>query len=175
MQESGIQVSLFGKYPLSSEYLHIGESSSFTNSILSWIQAGYEALLKKRQKYVRDRIHHLYFSNREGASCVYATLRLSKDSKGREYPLIVLVEVSPSNEEKMYDTLWRKNLEVFQGIHTLEKLESTLEQYQLEGIAEGNLRELDEGVLATFVSEDFSKSKHFYRSLQVDDFIEMMR
>ncbi|RLA76439.1 MAG: type VI secretion system-associated protein TagF [Epsilonproteobacteria bacterium] len=175
MKEPSMRVSLFGKHPSSSEYLYLGESSSFTNSIVSWIKAGYEALLKNRQKYLLDIVQHFYFLNKETDSFVCATLKLSKDSKGREYPLIILVEVAVSKEMRDFQAIWSKNLEIFQNIYSLEELENLLKKYTIDSSHEKNFKNIDRDILAAFVSEDFLKSKLFYKPLQIDDFIEMMR
>ena len=56
MQKLQQQVSLFGKHPSSCEYLHFGQDSNFANSIVQWIQKGYESLLQSRTVNKLDKI-----------------------------------------------------------------------------------------------------------------------
>ena len=175
MQESSMRASLFGKHPLSSEYLYMGESSPFVNSIVSWVQVGYEALLKKRRKDISDVLHHLYFANNMGESFVCATLKMSKDSKGRVYPLILLVEVTSTQKPQNYSTLWSRNVEIFKEMESLERVEHLLRHYKVEAKEERAFLDLDENILSAFINEEFLIDKKFYTSIQVDDFIEMMR
>ena len=169
---SELRVSLFGKHPSSSEYLYLGDNSPFTDAIVSWVKAGYEVLLKNRQKYPSDISHHLYFLNKEINRFVCATLKISRDAKGREYPLVILVEGTPVKD---YQAIWRTNLEVFETMHSVVSLKELLPTYKVEMVYENGFVDLDEEALAMFVNEDFSKNKQFYKSLQVNDFIEMMR
>ncbi len=174
MQELGIKVSVFGKHPSTSEYLYLGESSNFMNSIVSWIKAGYEVLLKNRQKYPSHRVQHFYFSNRDGDSFVCASFKLSRDENAREYPLVILVEVPETQQNKDYKSIWCKNLDILHSVGSLEELENSLSKYEPIYNNE-TFKDFDIDVLAAFINEDFSKTKLFFKPLQVDDFIEMMR
>jgi len=174
MSGFGMQVSLFGKHPSSSEYLHLGQNSDFTSSIINWIENGYEVLLKIRQAYATHRVLNFYFLNKDTDSFVCGTLQLSKDSKGREYPIVILVQMQGIEQHRDCQALWNKNLDIFKNAKSLDELIDTLSRYKII-FDEKTSQEIDTKVLAAFMSEDFSKLKLFYQPLQIDDFIEMMR
>jgi type VI secretion system ImpM family protein len=216
MDELQLQVSLFGKHPSSSEYLHVGQSSNFTNSIAKWIQEGYEALLQSRTSYTSDNTSHFYFLDTQDDSFVCGSVKLSRDAKNREYPLVIFTQVhsyssfSNSYEPMQYSQeIWKEILEIFKRESDLQELKSMLAK--LSTIRPSDLDykasqaemlkvhkdvedksftafvdslEIDWEDLhlkvpslasSTFVNEQFCKTKLFYRPLQIDDFISIMR
>ncbi len=174
MQKLDMEVSVFGKHPSSSEYLYLGNGSEFTFSIILWIQSGYEALLKNRQKYSSDMIQHFYFSNKDTGSFVCASFKLSKDDNSREYPLVILVEVHETKQGRDYHSIWSKNLDILKSIGSLGELEDSLSEYEV-AFNEKTFHDIDLDVISAFVGEDFSITKLFYEPLHVNDFIEIMR
>jgi len=68
--------------------------------------------VKTRQKYFSGEIQNFYFFNKNINSYVCGTIKLSKDSKGREYPLIILVEIHNllTQQIECFYNIWNKNL-----------------------------------------------------------------
>lgn len=171
MKEFKVEASLFGKHPSSREYIHLGENSELTFSIINWVKAGYEALLKNRKKYSSDMIQHLYFLDSKTDSIVCGTLMFSRDAGGREYPLLILVQTLQMQDCK---AIWSQNIDILNNTKSLDELKDALHNYKVLQIQENSLG-IDTDALSVFVNKDFSKNKVFYKPLQVDDFIEIMR
>jgi len=170
-----MEASLFGKHPSSSEYINLGQNSNFTLSIINWIKQGYEAVLKIQQINQSNKIQHLYFLDRDRDCIVCASIKLSRDANGREYPLVVLVEMHGNNQKEYFQDICNKNLEIFRGSHSLEELGNILKSYKTSDFRKKDMKDIDTNVLAAFVSGDFSKMQLFYKSVGIDNFIEMMR
>ncbi|MEA1892867.1 MAG: type VI secretion system-associated protein TagF [Campylobacterota bacterium] len=138
MQELKAEVSLFGKHPSSSEYLHLGISSSFTDAISHWIESSYEVLLQSRIIYSKDSLKHFYFLNEKEDSFICGTLGLSRDSKNREYPLVVFAEVYPYSyfsashvALQFSHVVCRKMLDIFTQKSNKQELRVLLQQISI--------------------------------------------
>jgi hypothetical protein len=152
----------------------LGQNSDFTSSILGWIKNGYEILLKTRESYDRKRVLNFYFLDKETDTLVCGTLQLSHDFSGREYPIVILVQMQGIEEQRDYEALWSRNLDILKNAKNVDELVDDLANYELL-FKEKNLQELDTKVLAAFIKKDFTSFKQFYTPLQIDDFIEIMR
>ena len=178
MKNLELKVSLFGKHPSSSEYLYIGNNSEFMNSVSKWIESGYESVLNVKMGAKSDKIHHFVFLNKSSDSFITGSIKLNKDFHGREFPLVIAVEVLPyasfANVEevvKFSKTINKKVMEIFTNDYTLEELKS-----QLLVLSENSVVvEGKNNIFAIFMDEEFSEAKLFLRPVKVDDFITMMR
>ena len=62
-----MKISLFGKHPSINEYIHEGENSMFMNSVIHWIEKGYETCLQNRTLEKLTKIQHFCFINTQQA------------------------------------------------------------------------------------------------------------
>ena len=182
-QKLELRVSLFGKHPSTSEYLYLGEHSAFVHSISQWIRDGYEAFLKSRLVYDEGRVYNFYFFNNISNSFVCGSMKLSQDSKGRFYPLLIFVEIPSSLSLQLnslvvkLNQIWQKISNVFNKKLTLEELKQSIDTLnKLDNVVcHTSLESVEKGVLGAFFSEDFSQKKLFYETVNIDDFINLMR
>ena len=182
-QKLKLRVSLFGKHPSNSEYLYLGEQSAFVYSILQWIKDGYEAFLKSRLVYHEGRVHNFYFFNHISNSFVCGSMKLSRDSKGRFYPLLIFVEIPSSLSIQLNplivksNQIWQKISNIFNKKLTLEELKQSIDTLNKidEVVCHAPFDSIEKRVLGAFFSEDFSQKKLFYETLNIDDFINLMR
>jgi len=179
MKELDLRVSLFGKHPSSSEYLYLGENSDFMKSVLKWVEKGYETLLQSRLANKSSDIHHFCFLNKKVDSFICGSVKLSKDNNNRQYPLVIAIEVSPygsflnSQEVMEYaKSINEKILEIFNQDCNLEELKMQL--LKLSNCKE-SVSIKEDLVSSIFMNENFSQVNMFFRPLEIDDFIEMMR
>ncbi len=131
MKEFAPKVSLFGKHQSSSEYLYLGEMSSFVNSISRWIKESYEVLLQSRVVYNKDALSYFYFLNEKEDSFVCGTLMMSRDSQKREYPLAIFVELSSYSSFLTPFQSVEQSQAICKDIFNLFNKESTLEELKL--------------------------------------------
>jgi len=178
MRDFALKVSLFGKHPSSSEYLYFGHTSEFINSVAKWIENGYEALLQSRISKRSSEVHHFCFVNKSDNTIVTGSLKLNKDSRGREYPLVIAVEISPyssfgNSQEVMEFTkgINKKILAIFEKECSLEELKKELSQLvSYEDICNDG----ENKISAIFMDEKFSQANMFFRPLEINDFVKMM-
>ena len=178
MKNLETKVSLFGKHPSSSEYLYIGESSELINSLTKWIEKGYESLLQGRRS-IKEEMHHFCFLNKNSDSFVCGTIKPSKDSKNRKYPLVIAIEVFPysffkdSNKFREYLKATNKQiLKIFEKGCTLEELKKELQKLSVCKNISNDKKDI---FSAMFMSEDFSQTEMFFRPLEINDFVNMMK
>lgn len=178
MKDLETKVSLFGKHPSSSEYLYIGENSELINSLAKWVEKGYESLLQRRE-YLKEDVHHFCFLNKNDDSFVCGTIKPSRDSRNRRYPLVVAVEVSPyssfgdSNRFREYLKYVNKQiLKIFEKGCTLEELKKEVKKLSVCKNIFDNKKDI---FSAMFMSKDFLQTEMFFRPLEIDDFVNIMR
>jgi len=178
MKNLKMKISLFGKHPSNNEYIHNGENSVFMNSVISWIEKGYEAYLQNRTLEELKKIQHFCFINTQTDSFICGNIKPSKDRQSRKYPLIVAIEVSPCSTFKTQEdiinyseNLNKKILKILEEEYSLEGLKAKLSSlYENKNF----IKETKNKISAIFTNEDFSISKTFYRPLEVDDFRDIM-
>ncbi len=179
MKNLSLKVSLFGKHPSSSEYLYFGKNSDFMNSVVKWVENGYETLLQTRLSNRSKEIHHFCFLNVKIDSFICGSIKFSKDSKNREYPLVIAVEVTPYssflNSQGVIEyakSINKEILNVFNEDYNLKELKMQL--LKLSKFEE-DVTGVDDLFSSVFMNEDFSQFRTFYRPLDIDDFTVMMR
>lgn len=174
-----MQVSLFGKHPSSSEYLHIDVSSDFMNAVCRWVETGYETLLQNRLAKKSTEIHHFCFFNAQKESMICGSMKMSHDSRQRQYPLVIAVEVTDYTAFFDVQEAVVFSKEICSEITKLLRLE-----YDVSSLKEA-LKQLSLYVptciteettpSSIFMNEDFSETKLFFRPLEINDFITTMR
>ena len=172
------KVSLFGKHPLSSEYLYFGENSEFMNSLIKWVDTGYETLLQSRT-FIKKEMHHFCFVNKESDSFICGTIKSSQDNKHRKYPLVIAVEISPYSffqdlqEFREYlKSINKQIVEIFKKEYSLEELKDDLKKLSN---SKNILDDKKDIFSAMFMNEDFSQTEMFFRPLEINDFVNMMK
>lgn len=178
MDRRTLQAALFGKHPSSSEYLYLNVHSDFMNSVSKWVEKGYEALLQSRVTQKSSKVHHFCFFNRQEESMICGSMKISQDRRGRKYPLVIAVEVSPYssfvNRQEAIDfskKISQKIIKIFQKECDLEALKHELQQLSRSEFLSATV---ESPMSSLFMNEDFSESKLFYRPLEINDFITTM-
>ena len=112
MKNLKMKISLFGKHPSINEYIHEGENSMFMNSVIHWIEKGYETCLQNRTLEKLTKIQHFCFINTQTDSFICGNIKPSKDRQNRKYPFVIAIEISPySTFETQEDIInYSKNL-----------------------------------------------------------------
>jgi len=171
--------TLFGKHPSSSEYLHIGPRSAFMNSVAQWVEKGYETLLQNREIKVDEKIHHFAFLNAKEERLICGSMKLSRDSRGRRYPLVIATELQDSDAFVSTRELRTLSREIARKSAAILKSELDLAGLKeaLRELAEYQPKKREEEQMPTAIimDESFSEETLFYRPLLVDDFIETVR
>lgn len=174
-----MNVSLFGKHPSSSEYLHLGLPSDFMNAVAKWVEKGYETLLQNRVQQPAESLHHFSFFNTKERRMICGSMKLSHDSKHRKYPLVIAVEVPEYNTFLTPQQTMTFSKEISMKIATILTKECKLDVLKDELNKLALYRPLniekEEVPSAILMSEDFSEAKLFYRPLEINDFIETVR
>ena len=179
MSKKIITVTLFGKHPSSSEYLHLGEHSTFMNTVTEWVEKGFETLLQNREAKRTSKVQHFCFFNDKEERMICGSMTLSQDKIGRMYPLLIAVEVTkyatlfnPYEALAFSKDISRKVVKIFQKECDLQTLKHELDQLSRY---EPLIKQDEDIASSILMSEDFSEAKLFYRPLELNDFITSMR
>jgi type VI secretion system protein VasJ len=79
----------FGKHPAAKDYFRLGASTPFFEGLFTWIEDGYQ-LLTTRENSPSDFCSWRFWSKEAGKeSLVCGVIRVSSDSFGRPYPLVI--------------------------------------------------------------------------------------
>lgn len=85
----GWQWAAFGKHPAAKDYFRMGEDTPFFEKFFTWIEDGYQ-LLTRKEKGSPDFCSWRFWSRESGRnSLVCGVARVSSDSFGRPYPLVI--------------------------------------------------------------------------------------
>jgi len=178
MIDLDMKVSLFGKHPSSSEYLYVGKNSESMNSFVKWVEKGYESLLQNRVSTTKE-MHHFCFLNKYDDSFICGTIKLSQDNKNRKYPLVIAIEISPYSffqdlqELREYlKSINKQIVGIFKKEYTLEELKEEVKKLSSNKNILSDKKEL---FSAMFMSEDFLQTEMFFRPLEINDFVNMMK
>jgi len=178
MQPLVLNVALFGKHPSSSEYIYFGHNSKFINSIIHWVEESYETLLQSRTPKRPKEVCHFCFINRAENSFICSSMKMSRDSKNREYPLVAAIEISPYSFFKGYHEVLEYSKLLNKKVLNILKQECNLEELKkgLGILSKYNKFENQEDsfVSSIFMNEDFSEVKLFSRPLEINDFTNLM-
>lgn len=171
--------ALFGKHPSSSEYLFLGNDSPFMCSIKLWVEKGYESFLQGRKSKKSNSMYHFCFIKQNSNTFICGSVKMSKDSQKREYPLVIAVEASSllpfDNTQQIVEytkSINKKILKIFQKELQLMDLKQEL----LHLSTNDKLKKQENNFISSiFMNEDFSEVELFSRPLEISDFTRIMR
>jgi len=79
----------FGKHPAATDYFRLGESTPFFEGLYSWVEEGYQ-LLAARENSDPDFCSWRFWARDSGKEIIVCgVVRVSSDSFGRTYPLVI--------------------------------------------------------------------------------------
>ena len=83
------QWAAFGKHPAAKDYFRLGENTPFLEGLFTWIEDGYQ-LLTTKENAAPDFCSWRFWAREAGKeSLVCGVVRVSSDSFGRPYPLVI--------------------------------------------------------------------------------------
>ncbi len=79
----------FGKHPAAGDYFRLGDDAPFFDGLFSWVEDGYQHLVS-RENRDPDFCSWRFWARDSGReSLVFGVVRVSSDSFGRPYPLVI--------------------------------------------------------------------------------------
>ena len=101
----GWQWAAFGKHPAAKDYFQFGESTPFLEGLFAWIEDGYQ-LLTTKETVAPDFCSWRFIAKSAGKeSLVCGVVRVSSDSFGRPYPLVITGTGALRNWQDNWDLL----------------------------------------------------------------------
>jgi type VI secretion system protein VasJ len=80
----------FGKHPTAKDYFQLGEETPFVGGLFGWVEKGYQ-LLTGKEGGASDFCSWRFWAREAGtSSLVCGVVRVSSDSLGRPYPLVIM-------------------------------------------------------------------------------------
>jgi type VI secretion system protein VasJ len=115
--EKNWQWAAFGKHPAAKDYFRLGEETPFVEGLFRWVESGYQ-LLTAKENAAPDFCSWRFWAreaNKNSLAC--GVVRVSSDSLGRPYPLVIMGSGPLSN--------WRENWDLlpFSGERTWRQIE----------------------------------------------------
>jgi type VI secretion system protein VasJ len=99
------QWAAFGKHPAAKDYFRMGENTPFFEGLFTWIEDGYQ-LLTTKENAAPDFCSWRFWAREAGKdSLVCGVVRVSSDSFGRPYPLVITGNGSLRNWHDNWDLL----------------------------------------------------------------------
>jgi type VI secretion system protein VasJ len=99
------QWAAFGKHPAARDYFQLGESTPFLEGLFAWIEDGYQ-LLTTKETVAPDFCSWRFITRPSGKeSLMCGVVRVSSDSFGRPYPLVIAGTGSLRNWQENWDLL----------------------------------------------------------------------
>ncbi len=87
---TGWNWSAFGKHPAAADYFRLGHASPFVEGVTKWVESGYR-LLAERGDATPPFCSWRFWARGYGRdSLVIGVVRVSSDSMGRPYPLLIM-------------------------------------------------------------------------------------
>lgn|GEM_PF-186321 len=124
----------FGKHPTAKDYFSLGEETSFVTGLFSWVENGYQ-LLTGKENASPDFCSWRFWAREAGKnSIVCGVVRVSSDSLGRPYPLVIMGSGPLGSWQENWDLLpfsaertWRQIEYIAANIFTdFKKLEEEI-------------------------------------------------
>lgn len=99
------QWAAFGKHPTAKDYFRLGEETPFVEGLFGWVEKGYQ-LLTTRENATPDFCSWRFWVREAGKnSLVCGVVRVSSDSLGRPYPLVIMGAGPLQNWQENWDLL----------------------------------------------------------------------
>ena len=99
------QWAAFGKHPTAKDYFRLGEETPFVEGLFGWVENGYQ-LLTARENGSPDFCSWRFWAREAGKNTlVCGVLRVSSDSLGRPYPLVIMGSGTLKNWQENWDLI----------------------------------------------------------------------
>jgi len=99
------QWAAFGKHPTAKDYFRLGEETPFVEGLFGWVEKGYQ-LLTTKENATPDFCSWRFWVREAGkSSLVCGVVRVSSDSLGRPYPLVIMGAGHVRNWQENWDLL----------------------------------------------------------------------
>lgn len=82
--------SAFGKHPAAADYFRLGHSSPFVDGLTKWVESGYRLLAEQSDMSPPFCSWRFWARGFGRESLVLGVVRVSSDSLGRPYPLLIM-------------------------------------------------------------------------------------
>ncbi|AJE02302.1 type VI secretion system protein TssA [Geobacter pickeringii] len=82
--------SAFGKHPAAADYFRLGEGSPFVEGLTKWVESGYRLLTSQGDAAAPFCSWRFWARGFGRESLVLGVVRVSSDSMGRPYPLLIM-------------------------------------------------------------------------------------
>lgn len=103
--EQNWQWAAFGKHPTAKDYFRLGEETPFVEGLFGWVEKGYQ-LLTTKEHATPDFCSWRFWVREAGKnSLVCGVVRVSSDSLGRPYPLVIMGAGPLQNWQDNWDLL----------------------------------------------------------------------
>ena len=103
--EQNWQWAAFGKHPTAKDYFRLGQESPFVEGLFGWVEKGYQ-LLTTNENATPDFCSWRFWVREAGKnSLVCGLVRVSSDSLGRPYPLVIMGSGPLKNWQDNWDLL----------------------------------------------------------------------
>lgn len=103
--ENNWRWAAFGKHPAAGDYFRLGENTPFCEGLFGWVEDGYQ-LLTTKGSALPDFCSWRFWAKEAGTdSLVCGIVRVSSDSFGRTYPLVITGTGSLKNWTDNWDLL----------------------------------------------------------------------
>ena len=99
------QWAAFGKHPAAKDYFRVGQETSFVEGLFDWVENGYQ-LLTANANDAPDFCSWRFWAREAGKNTlVCGVVRVSSDSLGRPYPLVIMGSGPLKNWQENWDLL----------------------------------------------------------------------
>lgn len=99
------QWAAFGKHPTAKDYFRLGQETPFVEGLFGWVEKGYQ-LLTTNENAAPDFCSWRFWVREAGKnSLVCGVVRVSSDSLGRPYPLVIMGSGDLGNWQDNWDLL----------------------------------------------------------------------
>jgi len=103
--ENNWRWAAFGKHPAAGDYFRLGENTPFCEGLFGWVEDGYQLLTTKGND-LPDFCSWRFWAKEAGKdSLVCGIVRVSSDSFGRPYPLVITGTGTLKNWQDNWDLL----------------------------------------------------------------------
>lgn len=103
--EQNWQWAAFGKHPTAKDYFRLGEETPFVEGLFGWVEKGYQ-LLTANENSTPDFCSWRFWGREVGKNTlVCGVVRVSSDSLGRPYPLVIMGAGPLRNWQENWDLI----------------------------------------------------------------------